>query len=44
MYDDQDNLNYVNDHFPWFMETYQRLPYAMSKVDAIRYMVLFRVG
>lgn len=43
LWDDQDNLEFVKEHFPWFLDTFERLPYAMSKVDAIRYMVLYIV-
>jgi mannosyltransferase OCH1-like enzyme len=44
LWDDSDNLQFVQDHFDWFLETYNGFPFDISRVDAIRYMVLYKVN
>ncbi len=44
LYDDQDNLEFVSKHYKWFLPTYNRLQYDISRVDAIRYMILHHYG
>jgi len=41
---DEDNRNFVAEHFPDFLETYDSLPYPIVKADAIRYMWLYING
>ena len=43
LWDDQDNLSFVEEHFAWFLEIYKGLPFDISRVDAMRYMVLYKV-
>lgn len=43
LWDDQDNLSFVEEEFPWFLDIYQGLPFDISRVDAMRYMVLYKV-
>ncbi len=41
---DDDNLAFVEKHFPNFLETYNSLEYPIMKADAIRYMWLYIHG
>lgn len=41
---DEDNLNFVKEHFPDFVDTYENLEYNIMRADAIRYMWLYVHG
>lgn len=41
---DDDNLQFVKDHFPDFLPYYKAFPYAIQRADAIRYMWLYKYG
>lgn len=32
------------EHYPWFLATYRAYPYAIQRVDAVRYFILHRLG
>ena len=34
----------AQEHYPWFLPTYLSYPYAIQRVDAIRYFILHREG
>lgn len=41
---DIDNRCYVVEHFPEYLETYDKLPYGIQRADMIRYMYLYNMG
>ncbi|KAJ1562433.1 hypothetical protein HK096_009888 [Nowakowskiella sp. JEL0078] len=41
---DDDNRKLVAEHFPWFLETYDRLPKSIHKADATRYCYMYKFG
>lgn len=41
---DADNREYVVQHFPQYLETYDKLPYPIQRADMIRYMYLYKMG
>ena len=41
---DEDNENFVKQHFPWFWSTFQNFEYNIQRADAIRYMWLYING
>ena len=41
---DKDNRNFVRKHFPDFLPYYDKFPYNIQRVDAIRYMWLYVNG
>lgn len=41
---DEDNLNFVRDHFPQYLSMYNNFPHAIQRADAIRYMWLYVHG
>lgn len=44
IFDDIDNRSFVEEHFPDFLETYDRFEYNIQRADAIRYMWLYVNG
>jgi mannosyltransferase OCH1-like enzyme len=38
------NREFIHDHFPEFLNKYDGYPYAIQRVDAIRYLLLYRYG
>jgi len=38
------NREFIHDHFPEFLNKYDSYPYAIQRVDAIRYLLLYRYG
>ncbi|KAJ3303642.1 hypothetical protein HDV03_003616 [Kappamyces sp. JEL0829] len=44
LWNDHENYSLVAREFPWFLNTWRQLPYDVSRVDAIRYMVLYSRG
>jgi len=44
LWDDADNLRFVREQFPWFLETYEGYDVEIKRADAIRYMFLYTYG
>jgi mannosyltransferase OCH1-like enzyme len=44
LWSDQDNRNLIRDHYPWFLEQYDKYEYGIQRADAIRYFILHRYG
>jgi DNA-binding beta-propeller fold protein YncE len=44
LWDDDDNREFVAERFPWFLSTYDRLPAAIFRADAVRPLFLFSYG
>jgi SAM-dependent methyltransferase len=44
LWDDDDNLSFITEKFPWFLETYQSYPREIYRADAIRYFFLYAIG
>ena len=41
---DEDNRAFVAEHYPWFLSTYDALPYPIMRADAVRYCLLHKYG
>jgi mannosyltransferase OCH1-like enzyme len=44
LWTDEDNLALVKDHFPDFYETYIGFPKNIMRADAIRYLIMYKLG
>lgn len=44
LYDDNDNRNFIQTHFPWFLEQYDSYPRNIQRVDVVRYFYLYHHG
>ena len=44
IYDDQDLRNYINEHYPEFLNLYDGFPKHIMRVDFVRYAILHREG
>lgn len=44
IWDDQDNRDFMTQHFPWFMDYYNGYPKEIFRVDAVRMFFLYRFG
>jgi inositol phosphorylceramide mannosyltransferase catalytic subunit len=44
LWTDEDNLALVKKHFPWFLDTYERLPSKICRADVARNMYMFVYG
>jgi len=44
LWDDDDNREFIAERFPWFLSTYDRLPAAIFRADAVRPLFLFLYG
>jgi len=44
LWDDADNLRFVQEKFPWFLSTYEGYDVEIKRADAIRYMFLYTYG
>jgi len=44
LWDDADNLRFVQEQFPWFLPTYEGYDLEIKRADAIRYMFLYTYG
>ena len=44
LWDDDDNREFIAEKFPWFLSTYDRLPAAIFRADAVRPLFLFLFG
>lgn len=41
---DEDNRSFVQQEFPQYLDTYDKLPYPIQRADMIRYMYLYHMG
>lgn len=44
MWSDEDNLKLIETDYPWFLETYNKYPKNINRVDMIRYFILDKYG
>ncbi|KAK9242831.1 nucleotide-diphospho-sugar transferase [Lipomyces tetrasporus] len=44
LWTDQDNLDLVKKHFPWFLEYYEKMPGEIFRVDLVRNMYMYVYG
>ncbi|KAK9372160.1 nucleotide-diphospho-sugar transferase [Lipomyces chichibuensis] len=44
LWTDDDNLDLVKKHFPWFLEYYQKLPGEIYRADLVRNMYMYIYG
>ena len=42
LWSDEDNLNLVEKHFPWFLSRYEAYEEAVMRADSVRYMYMYR--
>ena len=41
---DEDNLNLIKNHYPWFLNTFISYPHNIQRADAIRPFILYHYG
>ena len=44
LWDDEDIKNFVKNEFPWYYDTWENLSPFIKKVDAVRYMWMYKIG
>ena len=44
LWTDDENRDFVANHYPWFLEIYDKLPQHIHRVDTVRYMYLHKFG
>lgn len=44
LWDDNDIKEYVQNEFPWYYDTWEKLTPFIKKVDAVRYMWMYKIG
>lgn len=44
LWTDKKNRNFVAEYFPKFLSIYDSYPYAIQRADAIRYLLLYKLG
>jgi FkbM family methyltransferase len=44
LWTDEDNLNLIQTHYPWFLDYYNSYPHHIQRVDAARYFILYHYG
>lgn len=44
LWDDDDNRRFIEQQFPWFLNTYNSYPTEIFRADAVRYFFLFHHG
>ncbi|XZF16130.1 glycosyltransferase family 32 protein [Chitinophagaceae bacterium MMS25-I14] len=44
LWTDEMNRRFVATHFPEYLSIYDRFPAAIQRVDAVRYMILYKLG
>ncbi len=44
LWTDEDNRNFLSQHYPWFLPIYDNYPEHIMRVDAIRYFILHHFG
>jgi mannosyltransferase OCH1-like enzyme len=44
LWTDEKSRTFLQENYPWFLDTYDSYPYTIQKVDAIRYFILYTYG
>ena len=44
LWTDDDNRKFIQDKFPWFLQTFDNFPYGIQRADVIRYCILYEYG
>jgi mannosyltransferase OCH1-like enzyme len=44
LWTDEDNWNFINDHYSWFLPIYESYNQNIKRVDAVRYFYLYHYG
>jgi hypothetical protein len=44
LWDDTDNANFVAENYPWILQRYDEYPEPIYRVDAVRYLFLYKYG
>ncbi len=44
LWTDENNLKFVREYFPDFLETYLRFPKNIMRADVIRYLIMYQIG
>jgi hypothetical protein len=44
LWTDEDNLRFITERFPWFLDTYRAYTHDIERADAIRYFLLYEFG
>jgi mannosyltransferase OCH1-like enzyme len=44
LWTDESSRDFISDHYPWFLDTFDNYPYNIQRADAIRYFVLHYYG
>lgn len=44
LWDDNDNREFIEKYYPWFLDTYDNYPQTIMRVDAVRYFFLYTYG
>ncbi|KAL4857312.1 Inositol phosphoceramide mannosyltransferase 2 [Chlorella vulgaris] len=44
LWTDADGLEFIEEHYPWFLPTYLSYPYNIQRVDVLRYFILHKLG
>lgn len=44
LWTDEDNRNLIKEHYPWFLEQFDRYEYGIQRADAVRYFILHKYG
>ena len=44
LWTDEDNLQLIKDHYPWFLDTFVGYKENIKRADAVRYFILHRYG
>lgn len=44
LWTDESSRKFIEDEYPWFLETFDSYPYNIQRADAIRYFVLHKYG
>jgi mannosyltransferase OCH1-like enzyme len=44
LWDKERMLNFITEHYPHYLDTYQSFQYNIQRYDAIRYLILDKIG
>ncbi|KAF9495415.1 hypothetical protein BDN71DRAFT_877576 [Pleurotus eryngii] len=44
LWTDEGSRDFIAEHYPWFLDTFDAYPYVIQRADAIRYFVLHKYG
>lgn len=44
IWSDADIVNFLSNHYPWFLESFYNYKYDISRADAIRYFMMYHYG